>query len=580
VSRFRRVLDRLGGPGAVTWWAFFISLVDRLITVSVQPVNTTVPFGTRIAITVIAQVVMFVPLVILRFTLLKDPARPRPWVALAGLALAAVVRGVVVDQLFHAWGGLPLYPELRILSGFLPTIIPLLITAYVVNTLRERRQQLAALLEIRDRLTASRNQAEEEIQQRNEDLVVRVRTVMDRELAELSAEQAVGAVEQLQRTASEVVRPLSHELATSFASQEAPAPAIRPIRLGWRQVVGDASLDRPLAPLITTLLIVGIFIPAAIAIPRARLAVILSLPILFLTLIAANALLRRLLPRMNSLGRLVTVGSACLATALITGGFVRLLVGDWSSASAITTAAVFYVLIMSIGMALINGVLASRKALVADTALANEEVRAQVLRTRQLQWFHQRALARALHGPVQSAVTASALRLATELQNGPISADLVDSIRTDLVQVLDVLHAPQHDVAPFDDGIARIVMTWEGLCEVHIRVEDDVAGVIFDDPVTRACIIDILTDGVSNAVRHGKASSVTVSISNVAETVVIDVEDNGQVPLIGPGRGLGSALLDECALTWSLTDTGSGHVLRAVLPVIPAPASHGRDRAP
>ena len=101
MSRFSAAFNRLGGPGAVTWWAFGVSLADRLITVSVQPANGAAPLSARILSTLLAQLVMFAPLVLLRFTLLKDPQRPRPWVALAGFAVASLLRGLSVDWFLH-----------------------------------------------------------------------------------------------------------------------------------------------------------------------------------------------------------------------------------------------------------------------------------------------------------------------------------------------------------------------------------------------------------------------------------------------------------------------------------------------
>lgn len=573
MSRFRAVLDRLGGPGAVTWWAFAISLADRLIGVSVQPINTQAPPSARIAATFIAQLAMFAPLVLLRFTLLRDPLRPRPWIALLGFSVADVIRALVFDRMLHEIAGIPLYPALRVFSGFLPTIIPLLITAYVVNTLRERRIELAALLIARDRLTQSRNTAESAIQQRNEDLVATVRTVMDRELESLSQEQGAAAIDRLQRTASDVVRPLSHELATSFESQEGAAPTFRPVRLGWRQVVGDASLDRPLAPAITTALITAVWVPTAIVLAGARLALIVSLPLLFVLMCLANALLRRLLPSLQPVGRLAAVAGSCLAISIAVGGAIRIMVGDWPSGPAITFAGMYYLLVATTGTALIYGVLASRVALLADTARANDELQAQVLRTRQIQWFHQRALARALHGPVQSAVTASALRLAKESQEGTISPALVESVRSDLVSALDVLNAPESEVASIDQSISRIVTTWDGVCEVRASIDDAANTLIADDLVTRACVIDILTDAVSNAVRHGKAEAVSIRISSPLDVLVIDVQDNGTAVAEGLSTGLGSALLDECALTWSLTRRDDGHLLHAVLPLVPTLAT-------
>lgn len=333
MSRFHAEFQRLGGPGAVTWWAFFVSLGDRLLTVSVQPLNMAAPAWARVVATVIAGIAMFIPLVILRFTLLKDPLRPRPWVALAGFAVAVVIRGLVADQMLHHLGGMPLMPALRVFSGFVSTMIPLIVTAYVVNTLRERRRDLAALLDVRERLERARTESEAAVQLSNESLVQRVRTVMEAELSALSGEQPSGVVSQLQRTATEVVRPLSHELATSFAKREGPEVVEPPAKVGWREVVRDASLDRPLNPALATLVLAGIWIAAALTLATIRWPLMASLAAVPLSLAGANAILRRVLPRLAPLGRIAAVGVACLASGVAVGLAMRVLLGSWSNAT-------------------------------------------------------------------------------------------------------------------------------------------------------------------------------------------------------------------------------------------------------
>lgn len=570
MSRFSSAVNdafqRLGGPGAVTWWAFGVSTVDRLLTVSVQPVNAPAPASARIAATLLAQLAMFAPLVLLRYTWLKDPLKPRPWVALAGFAFADVLRALVVDQLLHRLGGLPLMPELRVFSGFLPTLIPLVVTAYVVNTLRERSRELTALQEARAQLERSRAKAESAVEQRNEDLVQRVRSVMDAELAALSAEQPVSVVAQLQRTATDVVRPLSHELATSFAEREGPPPLGVPPKPGLQQLVGEPFVEKPLRPGLTVALISGVWISAIAVFAPARLALLTTLVLIPTLLAGANVLLRRVLTNLSSVARIGAVFGACLATGLVIGFTLWALAGSWPSAEAIAFAATFYVVVVSFGMAVVSAVIAARSALLADTGLAVERLRQQVLHTRQLQWYHQRALARALHGPVQSAVTAAALRMADASRDGEMTPELVDIVRDDLVRVLDVLHSPQSDVSTLDGSLARIVGMWDGVCDITTSIDESAAEAVERDPVVRACVTDVVTDAVSNAVRHGNAKSIAINVTQDDNLIVVTVTDDGQSTSEPKGGGLGSALLDECARAWSLTSTGSGHILTAQLP--------------
>ena len=551
----------------MTWWAFGISLADRLLTVSVQPINASAPVSARILATVLAQLVMFAPLVVLRFTLLKDPMRPRPWVALAGFAVASVVRGLSVDYFLHYFGGLPLMPELRVFSGFLPTIIPLIVTAYVVNSLRERRRDLEVLLEIGERLERAGQEASAAVQQRNDELVDRVRSVLDTEIAAASAAQPTDVVTQLQRTATDVIRPLSHELATSFAAQEAPQVSVGPSRVGWRDVVGDASLKRPLMPGLTVLLLSGVWIPTAVVLAPIRWSLIGSLVLIYGLLVGANAVLRRLLPRRRPIGRLFAVFVACVVAGLVTGVGLRIVTEQSRSSTSVAVAAIFFVILVSMSMAIVNGVLTARSAVLAQTAASIDELRLQVLRTHQLQWFHQRALARALHGPVQSAVTAAALRLADAQLSGTPRRGLVDGVHADLVRVLDVLSAPEGEVLPLEASLARVVGMWEGLCDISARVDPVAAGIIDGDAVSRALVIDIITDATANAIRHGRAGSVSIRVSWLGGIVRLAVTDDGS-PSATPGlQGLGSALLNDCAQEWVLTDTGAGHELIVVLPM-------------
>lgn len=269
------------------------------------------------------------------------------------------------------------------------------------------------------------------------------------------------------------------------------------------------------------------------------------------------------------MGRLLTVLAACVAVGLVTGVVLRITTGYLRSSTSVAVAAIFFVILVSVSMAIVNGVLTARSAVLAETVAIVETLRLQVLRTHQLQWFHQRALARALHGPVQSAVTAAALRLADAQPDGVPRPELVDGVHEDLVRVLDVLSAPEREVLSLETSLSRVVGIWEGLCDITVDVDPVVAGTIEHDAVTRALVIDIITDATANAVRHGRAGSVSIRVSAGGGVVRVVVADDG-TPGATPGlQGLGSALLNDCAQEWVFTDTGAGHELIVNLPMSP-----------
>jgi signal transduction histidine kinase len=91
------------------------------------------------------------------------------------------------------------------------------------------------------------------------------------------------------------------------------------------------------------------------------------------------------------------------------------------------------------------------------------------------------------------------------------------------------------------------------------------------DPIAETCVADALNEAVSNAVRHGGADRVDVLInyqlSTTDGTVHMRVEDNGPALIDRTKKGLGSQILDETSVAWSLDQLDEGHILNAEFPV-------------
>ena len=81
-----------------------------------------------------------------------------------------------------------------------------------------------------------------------------------------------------------------------------------------------------------------------------------------------------------------------------------------------------------------------------------------------------------------------------------------------------------------------------------------------------ALVAGVAEEGVANAVRHGFASSVKISFVYSDSDLIISIRDDGT----GPRQGLpviGTAFFTAISDDWVLKDTGSGSVLRLVLPI-------------
>lgn len=106
MRRWRQAFDRIGGPDAVTWPAFWITFFTSLVGNLTTGGAVSAPMGVRVVVMLIVQVAMFAPLVLLRYTLLRNSPRPRPWVAVGGFVAASVIRGVTVSALLLAIGAI------------------------------------------------------------------------------------------------------------------------------------------------------------------------------------------------------------------------------------------------------------------------------------------------------------------------------------------------------------------------------------------------------------------------------------------------------------------------------------------
>ena len=103
-------------------------------------------------------------------------------------------------------------------------------------------------------------------------------------------------------------------------------------------------------------------------------------------------------------------------------------------------------------------------------------------------------------------------------------------------------------------------------------MEPDLKKDISRSPRMSMCLNEILKEAVSNAVRHGDAERAWVEVSRIGEkdaaVVEVQVTNDGRIPVTGERRGLGSKLLDELTLDWSLNsepETGRT-ILAARLP--------------
>ncbi len=569
MKSWRTAFRRIGGPDAVTWPAFWAALVANLVGQFSTGGPVDAPTWVRLVGVLLSQFAMFIPLLILRFTLLKNPVRPRPWIALAGFALAPFVRTPVLVWVLVTFGGVE-QPRLveRLAGAFVNIFLVLLITALVVSSLRDQARTLQELQRVQRDLELTRGQVELVVLERNEAALQRVRATLEDELTRLGAPQG-DAVRDLQHLATDVVRPMSHDLAQSIPTWTPPMNEAA-VRIRRRDLIRAVGQRGPFLPLVTAVIETTIILaPSATFLVAIRVPILLLASIgIYISLTCANLLLNRILPRSTPTRSFLAVLVAAVIVSALQAGIAGYLLGN-SQGWALAIGGTIFVTGLAMMVAIIATALSQQRRAETELLASTEQLRVNLARLHQVQWFQQKALSRALHGPMQSAATAAALRLDAAVRNGQPTQALVEEVRASLLQQVDVLGLDEPPVLDLDEVFARIAGTWQGLCAVQIAMDDAAEHVLADDPVLRSIAVEIISEAVSNAVRHGQAGSASVRVSAPRTgSLVIEVDDDGQDRRGPAGSGLGSQLLDECTTNWSLHGHAQGHQLFAELPVV------------
>jgi len=578
VSRWRIAFDRIGGPDAVTWPAFWITYASSLIAHLTTGGAVDASLGIRVLLVTVAQVASFVPLLLLRWTVLRHPSRPLPWVAVAGFAASAVIRGTVLTSLLLSVGAVtePLWIY-RVVASLQNNMLLLIIVALVVSSMRAHTRSLEQLLEVQGQLVHTEVQLLEDVTTRNEQVVLEVQERLRGELVSLDVQGGAESVRELQRLASDVVRPMSHQLAMSVPTVPMTAPPIDAAHLTWRQAVLTLVDRPPLRPLLAGAYMAVILAQSALGVFGVSRGIPMT-GVVFLCVSVgswgANWVLGFLLPHLGPRACLLAVLLASLvvgfASALAAGVFVP---PAQSRTIFIVGGGIFITGVLLLTAA-VTTVLRRQRVTEQQLITSTQQLRRQLVRLRQAQWLQRQGLARALHGPVQAAVTSAALRLDAAVRSGDTGTDLLADTRQSLLAAVDVLDSADSMDYSLDLALARIQGTWEGLCEITSQIDARAGASLADDPIAAAVVVDLMSEAVSNAVRHGEARRVIITMSLDEQSLLtLTIRDDGETYPDVPLRGLGSALLDDCTMEWMRDMSMEGTTLTTVLPTVPASTS-------
>jgi signal transduction histidine kinase len=481
----------------------------------------------------------------------------RPVFVLGVFLLSGLTRGVVILGLDVLTGQHQAGEELfRLLGGPIFTFVTLTLAAVLASNYQRHRESLAALADERYRLQIRSAGIRAKVQIQREELLEKVRSLLDPAIAKIQAnltgQSSTEAIDSLRSTVDDVVRPLSMEVAE--ASDELEAESGKAVIREKAPIPSRILLGEFIVPLWATLILAIILVPAAFLVEdqlnslvillTASLSMFLGLGLfqwLTIKLPVPPVLAALIVPSLYAISLIPIYFAADLLQWNVTVPQVHALLFFGASVGATTFAAQFAQL--------------QRKATTEKLAAVNLQLEILNASLRQELWLNRRRTASVLHGPVQAALFASAMKLSQEQKPTPA---LVAEVEKDISAALEKLNNPSNlEGEDVSDLLNQIVEIWSDAAEISIEIPADLEAAIVRAPLTSEALIEISREFITNAIKHGKASNVSLKVSRLDEMrIAIKVVDDGQGLPPGAKPGFGSKLLSELSLVWRQTREG------------------------
>ena len=363
----------------------------------------------------------------------------------------------------------------------------------------------------------------------------------------------------LRTLAEETVRPLSTQL-WSTAARQYP-------RIKWSRVLVNTIRHEPLRPVL--LAVVHVLGTALQTINRfgttsGLLMLAMTVLTIFIVCLPANALMRRY-PAWH--GRIFVVAVVILEVQIVPLVLWResLVPGSGTVAWAITqVAAGVLIILLTSGF----GSWQQQRRATQRTYLQDldQELVITLARSRAVAELA-RELSRTLHGTVQSKIVACAMVSEQAIESGNVEQlkDALEQAQRVLVSSREQEKAPVGAVAE----VRRKVALWDELCAIDVQID---AG-IDDSTGSGERVGRVVEEGLANAIRHGGATAISVTLKSVDGGICIVIDDDGVGPPSALVPGLGSTVLDQATGgRWSLTALPHGARLEAIVSPRPADA--------
>jgi signal transduction histidine kinase len=529
--------------------------------------------GQRALLLVIVQFVAFAVPAMAYFSLRhRLRADALTIVLIVSLVIGVIARAYALNRGLQFISGQPIEPSgVRVVTSITNVALAFISVWAVFSWAELHRRRRQRLLEEQEQVLRLREQVHAQLDRMDAHAAEVIRTRLMESVVIPAGGGSDAFTQSVRRLIDDVVRPMSRYFDQQSSEWLPPEPIRRSLHLNWRAAWRAALTPSRIHPLLIIAVLAWTSLPNTLVNRGPLIALVSAAHLAFLGV--PLLMLVRWICQRCSAGRRSPQQAAAFFIGLYAGGQI---LGLTSYAYTqfqeprffYAIATPIYVVIAGVLIALAQSAIEQSRTMDEQLRASTEELRWSLARARETHRAQRRALAHALHGKVQAALASAILRLETSDTAGPDRDEIARTTAASLKSTIANVDFLVSEAEPLEVVLHRIHDTWEGIADVTVRVANGLSDRIANDPVCAVAVNDLLTELTFNSIKHGSASLIDIQMQcPTNRTLEVAVVDNGRELRHGPGRGLGSALLDDCAISWQRTRVGDETRCAAVLPI-------------
>ncbi len=570
-KRFRPVNEftRLGADYGYSWWVILLFAFPSYGTnlfYDPQRLGGSMASWIPVAlITYAATVVMFVFFKFIKFYVAKASGIV---FIIGSYLIIGWVRGLVAYYVALDQGvGTQSDIYFRLVSPPIFTLVSMTVCAAVVTTVSLQQEALSELAKERTMLKGAISNFRTMQERLQNELLVRVTGIISPVIDDLRRKldqagnpgQVAKALTTLQVTVDDVVRPLSHQIANS--DLDPVLDTTGPIKISRTGLLPD-RIQVSLAPAWGVVLGIGSATTpfAATFNPfQAAMSVFLVGFSAYVTLKVIEGIIGDRWYRPVTVAFLFTM-------AYGVAGFVAPLFWTRTPWQFTTTMHLNFAglnIIIGIVMFVVHLANSYRRQSIADLQSVNADMALLTSQLRQQVWLDHRRVAQVLHGSVQGAMYAAAIRLSRETSPTP---ETIESVQKDISDALAEVSRAKSEDFVFEEVLDSIIDLWQDSINFDLSLDEKAIRKLNLNADAAECMLEVLREAVNNSVKHGGARNVSVEISPKERGLLSLVVTNDGKPIDPKNpKGYGSNVLDELTHQWNIANTARGVQLSALV---------------